>query len=329
MKYNLLSLAVAITSLLFVGCKKEIFINQPGNLVPQTVEQDSSIPSININGAQLHAETFGNKDSAMVIFLHGGPGSDYRNGLNAKQLADNGYYVVFYDQRGAGLSKRHDENSYSVQLYLDDLSAVIKHYRSSPLQKIFLFGHSWGAMLAAAYINTYPDSIAGVVFAEPGGFTNEMMNDYIKRSGKTNLFLEAINDAAYLDQFLTGGKDKHEIMDYKLGMSASFTYRKGNEEGIEGPSPSWRNGAAVLNGLLNISNKQGFDFTKNLNQFTPKVLFLYSEFNRAYGLSFAQKMAAYFSKNETAKIQGTGHEMIYFKWNNVYPIVLNYLNSLK
>ena len=125
----------------------EIDPNEPGALVPKTVDQDATLPSISVNGTMLHSETFGNPNNSMVVFLHGGPGADYRNGLNVKQLADNGYFVVFYDQRGAGLSKRHDKNSYSLQLILDDLNAVIEHYKTAPNQKVFLFGHSWGGML--------------------------------------------------------------------------------------------------------------------------------------------------------------------------------------
>lgn len=304
-------------------------INGQGNLVPKTVDQDPLIPSITINETQLHAETFGQKDSAMVIFLHGGPGSDYRNGLQAKQLATNGYYVVFYDQRGSGLSKRHNKDTYSIQLMLDDLTAVIAYYRTSPTQKVFLFGHSWGAMIAAAYINEYPTRINGVIFAEAGGFTKTLLDEYGETSRKLSLFSEITNNVLYYDQFITGKENEHEILDYKMGIASGFSYAKGNNEGIEGPSPFWRNGAEVLQKFMQIAEDDGFDFTSNLHQYPTKVLFLYGQNNRSYGLAFAQKEASYFTKKQISEIAGTGHEMIYFNWNNVYPIVLTYLNSLK
>lgn len=278
--------------------------------------------------ARIESQTYGNPDSSMVIFLHGGPGADYQNGLNTKQLADNGYYVVFYDQRGTGLSKRHDRSSYSIQLYLDDLSAIIEYYRTSSNQKVILFGHSWGAMLAAAYINAYPDRIDGAIFAEAGGFTKELLDEYGETSRKLNLFSANTSDALYYDQFLTGRENEHEILDYKLGIASSFSYASGNDEGIEGPSPFWRNGAEVLKAFDDISENEGFDFTTNLNQYPTKVLFIYGENNKSYGLSFAQKEAQYFPNTQVSQINDTGHEMIYFKWNNVYPIVLTYLNSL-
>lgn len=319
---------VGLFSILLFSCEKELSLNEPGNLVPKTVVEDPDLPAIAVNGTTLHAETYGNSDRPMVIFLHGGPGADYRNGLNVKQLADDGYYVVFYDQRGTGLSERHEKSTYSIQLYLDDLSAVMAHYRTSPDQKIFLFGHSWGAMLAAAYINAYPGSVHGAIFAEAGGFNKQLLDEYGEASRKLDLFSEITNDVLYYDQFLTGRENEHEILDYKLAIASSFSYEAGNDEGIEGPSPFWRNGAAVLKAFVDISENEGFDFTTNLGQFQTKVLFIYGENNRAYGWSFAQREAAFFPSSDIVQIDDTGHEMIYFKWNLVYPVVLQYLNAL-
>lgn len=327
-KVNLAILAMA-TTLFFASCEKEMYIKEPGNLVPKTVDQDPNVPSISVNGTLLHSEAFGNPNHPMVIYLHGGPGSDYRNALNVKQLVDNNYYVVFYDQRGSGLSRRHPRNSYTIQLMIDDLSGVIQHYRRTPDQKVFLFGHSWGAMLATAYVNQHPAQIAGLILAEPGGFTDEMVKEYGELSRELKLLSEAANNAVYLDQFLTGRENDNEILDYKLGLASSYTYSKNNSEGIEGPSPLWRKGAVLFSRFTEIAQNEGFDFTQNLHQYSTNVLFLYGELNTAYGLTQTKKMSRFFPNSTITEIEGTGHEMIYFKWHHVYTPVLNYLNSLK
>ncbi|ATL49359.1 alpha/beta hydrolase [Chitinophaga caeni] len=326
--YQKIVSALTLTCLLFTSCKQDLEVDQPGNLVPKTVDQDVNLPSIAVNGTLLHAETYGDPNNSMVVFLHGGPGADYRNALNVKQLADDGYFVVFYDQRGSGLSRRHDKNTYSIQLIFDDLEAVIEHYKSSPGQKVFLFGHSWGAMLAAGFINTHPDEINGAILAEAGGLNKDLWDQYTESSRRAKLFTEATNDVLYYDQFLTGKDNEHAILDYKLGIASSYTYAEGNDEGIEGPSPFWRNGAVVLYALSDIAENDGFDFTQNLHNYQPKVLFLYGENNKSHGLKFSEKEAAFFPNHEIAQIDNTGHEMIYFKWESVYPVVLNYLNSL-
>jgi proline iminopeptidase len=332
MKKKLIWLATLLfTAVVMISCKKEFNpkTEGEGTLVPKTVEFDSSLPFISVNGTQLHSEAFGNPADPMVVYLHGGPGSDYRNALNIKNLVSNHYYVVFYDQRGAGLSKRHPKDSYSIQVMLDDLSAVIAHYRSSASQKIFLFGHSWGAMLATAYLNKYPAAISGAIVAEPGGFNWEQVKGYAERSRKIRLFDEATNDAVYQDQFFTGSDNDHAIIDYKLGLSSAYTYAKNNPEGIEGPSPVWRKGAAVLSKMLELGKTEGFDFTSNLGQYPTKVLFLYSEKNSAYGQAYANELASAFVDVQVSEIKDTGHEMIYFKWDKVNALVLPYLNSLR
>ena len=95
--------------------------------------------------------------------------------LPYRALAADGYYVVFWDHRGAGLSKRHDASTYSFDLYLEDLRLVIEHFSSSSTQPIVFLGHSWGAMYATWFIDTYGDyggSVAGAILSEPGAFTS-------------------------------------------------------------------------------------------------------------------------------------------------------------
>ena len=52
-----------------------------GNLVPRTVDEDPTLPSIALAGTVFHAEAFGDPNKPVVIFLHGGPGGDYRDFL--------------------------------------------------------------------------------------------------------------------------------------------------------------------------------------------------------------------------------------------------------
>lgn len=330
MKYQNTLIAVIICTTL-ACCTKQRQIDQEGNLVPKTVEFDPSVPSISVNGTTLHSEASGNPADPMVIVLHGGPGGDYRYLLNCKAFANNNYYVVFYDQRGSGLSKRHPKSAYNVQVMLDDLSAVIAHYRKAPDQKVFLLGQSWGAMLATAFINKYPTAINGVILAEPGGLTWSDIKDYVSRSQDFGFASEASSDAAYLDQFITGKKDQHAVLDYKFMVWASTENYKNSPLGNEGSLPVWRNGAVVNAALFAVGEKEKPDFTTNLSQYTTRVLFVYSERNKAYGLAHAQKVSSAYPNVQLFKVNDAGHDMISFPagWNNFYPVALHYLNSLR
>lgn len=301
-------------------------MDEPGLLVPMTVDEDATLPSIHVNGTQLHARSFGNPADPMLVVLHGGPGGDHRYLLNCAAFVNDGYYVVMYDQRGSGLSQRHDADTYTVQLFIDDLDDVIGHYRTSHDQKIYLLGHSWGAMLATAYVNDHPGVVSGLILAEPGGFTWDETKDYIERFKALHPFDETSNDFVYLDQFITG--DDHRILDYKAGLQAAAGFADGNETGVEGMEPYWRFGAVCNRAALEYADKHGFDFTTHLGQFTTKVLFIYSEHNHAYGRAHAERVSSAYPNVQLEEILGTGHEMTYFAWDRFYPLAKTYLNEI-
>lgn len=328
---NKLILPVILLSIFAFSCKKEMKIKESGNLVPKTVDQNPNLPSIRVNGAILHAETFGNPNDPIIFVLHGGPASDYRYLLNCKQFADKGYFVVFYDQRGTGLSQRFPRSYFAsgIQTSFDDLNGVIAYYRKIPTQKIFLLGHSWGAMLAGAYLNQYPNEINGAILGEPGGLKWKDIDDYVKSSRKMRITSEALNNATYLDQFLTGKQDEHAILDYKYTMLSDGEDM--DNVGNEGPLPFWRSGFVLQDAYFNFLEKEKSDWTKNLHRYTTKILFIYSERNKSYGLSHAQKIASDFPNVQLFETRGAGHDMLSFPtgWSNTFPIMLNYFNSLK
>lgn len=308
-------------------------MNVPGNLVPETVDQDTGLPSIHVNGTHLHSEALGNKDSAMIVVIHGGPGSDYRYMLNCKEFANQGYRVIFYDQRGSGLSKRHPGNSYSIQIMIDDLDAVINYYKTSATQKVFLLGHSWGAMLASIYVNAgNAAKIDGLLLAEPGGLIWEDVMNYSSGIQSFGFFSEELNDATYMDQFISAKEDEHAVLDYKrLLMVEGSDPKKDPTGNTEGYQLIWRLGAVAYHSLFEIGKRENPDWTTNLHLFTQKVLFVYSERNRFYGLKYAEKVSSPFPNVELFKNLDAGHDMISQPegWSHFYPKALSYFNSLK
>ncbi len=324
MKLKFINQLLALIFITLCSCE-EISLEEDGALVPLTVMEDPSIPSIDVNGVKLHAESFGNPSDPLLVVIHGGPGADYRSVLNFKQLASDSMFIVFYDQRGSGLSQRLGKEGFSsVQVYIDELEGVIAHYRQSSSQKVVLAGHSWGAMLATAYVNQNPTRIAGLVLAEPGGLTWPQTETYLERSRQLKLFDESTNDFVYLDQFITGSD--HNTLDYKLALSLAGDVTTGDSS----PPQYWRYGGIcnIASIELAINHPEQLDFTANLSDFQPKVLFAYSELNTAYGLEHAKSVAAPFPTVELIEIMDCGHEMPEFGWDKLYPSVKNYLTEI-
>jgi len=331
---NVLSIFLgAILSLAIIGCE-EIELREPGNLVPKTVMEDLSLPSITVNNVKLHSEAFGPSDSTMIVVIHGGPGSDYRYMLNCKDLADSGYRVVFYDQRGSGLSQRLPVSSYTsaglgaLDALYDELRGVISYYRTSPDQKVFLLGHSWGAMLATAFAGKYPDEVQGLAIQEPGGLKWEDVMEYMNNSRSFSMLGEFVKNVMYLDQFITGKEDVHEILDYKFAMYGGTL----NDNTDTELGNFWRLGFAINAGFTELGMKYKPDFSEGISSFHIPVLFFYSELSEAYPDDWAMKISSVFNEVEICKIPGTGHNGIISNkkaWQETsFPKILSYFNSL-
>ena len=329
-------LMLAFTAILLFSCEEERLINEPGNLVPRTVDQDPGLPSIIVNDVMLHSEAFGNPGGTMIVVLHGGPGGDYRSLLNLKDLTVYGYRVVFYDQRGSGLSQRFPERFYSapgldaLTAIYDELGGVIAHYRTSSDQKVFLVGHSWGGILATGYAGKHPLEIQGLVVVEPGGLKWDDILEYMKASRSFDLVGELLNDVTYMDQFITGKEYQHEILDYKLGMLAGNNDNTG-ESNIE-PASFWRMGAVINKALMEVGKKYKPDFSYGISNFNVPVFFIYSEKNKAYPDHWAQKISGVFNTVDLYKALGAGHSGMFTDkkaWKEMtLPKMVTYFNSL-
>jgi pimeloyl-ACP methyl ester carboxylesterase len=167
-------------SIIFLGilgtlysCKKQEI--QPGDLVPKTVIDDLSLPSFTLSdGTKLHLETFGDPSNPVLIILHGGPGNSYKPYLKWKSLSDE-YYMVYWDQRGAGLSERVPNEELVGPQYLKDLNEIGNHF--SPDNKFYLIGHSWGGAYASYYVQNYPERVEKLVLIEPGPMNKAAMEN--------------------------------------------------------------------------------------------------------------------------------------------------------
>ena len=290
--------------------------------VALTAAQDTSIPSITLDGVTFHAETFGDSASPAVIIVHGGPGADYRYLLNLQKLSDE-YYVVFYDQRGSGLSPRVGPSEITLDSSIEDLDRIVEHYGNG--ETVNLVGHSWGGVLVTAYVGRYPDKVAHLVVVEPGALSNEAYAEFQRYAAKSfDLSLTLKVGRLWFESLHVSGPDADARNDYFLGhFSEAWEFSPTNGYNCPGtPVPEshfWRAGSGAYQAILSSVNDEygNTDWsitTEGLENYTTTVLMLVSECNQWIGLDFQRTYNLdLYSSVDVVIIPDAGHDMF---WDN-------------
>ncbi len=326
-----LGLIVALAALFGLG-----YVLTSGEYsVPQTVAQDPSLPHITIDGVTYHAETFGDPANPVVITVHGGPGGDYRSILSLQALSDQ-YYVVFFDQRGAGLSPRVDPEEITMESSIADLDSIVDYYGGG--EQVNLVAHSWGAMLASAYLGRYPEKVDHAVLAEPGFLTSEFAERWAEAtqirfsSGVLYHFLKTKFEALHVD-----GSDEHAAADY-------FSHQMNLYQGDDHPQAgyycpgdkpeeevTWRFGAAASEALfreaVDAEGNFDLDFVAGVENFENTVLFMSGECQAVIGADWQREQMAFFPSAELVIIPDAGHEMFLENPDASIAAVRAYLNA--
>jgi proline iminopeptidase len=109
---------------------------------------------------EIYYELCGNPKVKPVFVIHGGPGMGCSPVMRQFFKPDK-FLIVLHDQRGAGKSKpRAEIRENTTQNLVEDIEQLRKKLN---LEKIILFGGSWGSTLSLAYAETYPENVSGMV----------------------------------------------------------------------------------------------------------------------------------------------------------------------
>jgi proline iminopeptidase len=163
------------------GKKRESILDRVVAIEPELITEIPEAPRwcdqlelvkqrINVGDAELYVEEEG-KGTPLVL-INGGPGGTHHYFHPWFSRAKNYARVIYYDQRGCGLSDfKPGENGYSVDQAISDLDAIRK---AKNIDKWVVLGYSYGGFLAQFYTVTYPEHVAGLILlgAVPGTRTD-------------------------------------------------------------------------------------------------------------------------------------------------------------
>ncbi len=139
--------------------KAQPFVDENGNPLANSISEKIQV---NING--LDQGIFiksKNKDNPVLLFVHGGPGMpEYWLTQNYPTGLEEHFTVVWWEQRGAGLSYRPDipAETMTAEQFVADTLEVTQYLRKRfGKEKIYLMAHSWGSYIGIQAAAQRPD----------------------------------------------------------------------------------------------------------------------------------------------------------------------------
>jgi proline iminopeptidase len=283
---------------------------------PPTVEYDPSLEFVELQGYRFHVHAVGDKGLSPVIVVHGGPGGDSKYLYPIQDLAKN-YYVIFYDQRGTGLSPRVSKESLTLESNLDDLNSIVSHYGG--LRQVRLIGHSWGGILVVAYLGRHPERVSHAVVVEPGILSPASAKEFVRRIKAAQSFEDALALLKYimLAPFVAS-RDGHERFDYVMTQLMNRS-KPGAPYQCAGesmpPNAYVRAGYAAFSNMLKpvLDRPERFtqDLSHNMAAYEGKLLMLSSECS-AFGYPYQQQFHMPLLPAQTVHLlaKAMGHNML-------------------
>ena len=141
------------------------FKDQDGKVLENSV---SKIEKLMLGGAEQWVTIRGeNKNLPILLFFHGGPGSPQTGAQRRyNALLEDYFLVVNWDQRGGGksYSPNIEGETMNFDQLLSDAHELIVYLKETYQQeKVFLMGHSFGAVLGLLFSHRYPELIQAYV----------------------------------------------------------------------------------------------------------------------------------------------------------------------
>jgi proline iminopeptidase len=300
--------------------------------VPRTADLDPALPSQKIDGYTYHLESFGQANATPLIVVHGGPGLDYEY-LKPLRALSNDYRVIFYDQRGTGLSPRVDKKFLTIAQSLDDLHSIVQHFRNG--KKVILIGHSWGATLVTGYLSMYPEMVSQAVIVEPfilypGAPVKEWVEKF-KNSGPTVSAWDLISNIIYYPFVVK--EDGQEGYEY-VGTNIAGKNKPGPPYNCPGqdlpPGIFKRMGYeaynTILKPVLDDPGSMRYDFTRGIKAYHGDLLLLSGECS-ILGPAYQEKYAIPKLPVQTIHIPASkmGHHMITLNTDWALPTIRDFL----
>lgn len=288
-----------------------------------------------VNGAKLYTVTVG-KGEPMII-IPGGPGGahpGYRGDFDSITL-NNNIQVIYMDGFGRGKSDTaKDVKEYTITRDIEDIEGLRK---AMGLNKISLYGHSYGSVVAQGYAIKYPQNTSHLIIAN--GFHSYLMwqanDDNSNHEIKTN-YPEVWDTLMKVRaQGVISSDEIHQDIYGRVPYGFLYAY---NPEKFRGgaqrkPYPNAWNAKLYYqmvgkDGDFIVGNEIGnFDYRKDLKNLKMPVLILAGRYDRVAVPYMQVQYKQYCPQAQFVMFERSGHNPQVEEKEKLYKVLIDFLKK--
>lgn len=263
-----------------------------------------------------------------LIMLHGGPGLNFDYLAPDLEPLEETFTLIYYDQRGNGRSSLVSESDLlTVDAHVEDLEAVRQYFG---LEKMSLFGHSWGALLASFYALEHSANLDKIVLTSPA---SPRRSPYFEQLTPNIMAWMDSTTAAEAERLRVGRRDTNESCEafwevYIRGYFADpfdmETIRSMRGSFCTGSEEALRNGAAA--GTHTMASAGNFDLRDQLNDIDVPVLIITGT-KDIFPIEAMEEWEAAYPDARLVLLEGAGHYPQIERSEEFFRIVREFLTE--
>lgn len=266
---------------------------------------------IRAEGVELATQAFGDPSNEPVLLIMGAMASMlwWPDEFCAK-LAEQGRYVICYDNRDTGLSTNYEVGNppYSFDDMADDAGRVLDAYG---IGKAHIVGMSMGGMIAQVFAIRHPGRVKTLTVMS----TSPVGTDTSHLPGTTAEYMEHSNSGGDVDW-----SNRAQVIDFMLRDSraiagTAFPFDEARMRTfIERDYDRAKNFAAATNHFF---VKGGEDMTGRLAGVTAPLLVIHGTADPIFPVEHGATLAATVEGGRLVKLEGGGHELHPGHWDTI------------
>jgi proline iminopeptidase len=284
----------------------------------------------NVNGTRIFFDIEGQglvpdgpmmRQKPVCFVLHGGPGGDhtaYKPGLSPLSEI---MQLVYIDNRGSGRSERGPQSTYTLDNNVEDLEALRKYLG---LEKIVIFGQSYGGMTALSYAVKYPQHIECLLLitTSPSYQFMDRAKQFVEEKGNAEQKKAAEN-------LWRGFETEEQLDEFYQAMAPLYSYTYDPKTAGEDPE---RNNAKLRSSRSREALNEGFGgFLKEYNvvpdlpSIQVPTLIIGARHDWITPVEESFVIAEHIPDNELVIFENSGHSVMKDEYEHFHSIVSDFI----